>query len=69
MENLNDILAAGFPTDRAKAAFLLSDGTAVSYGALEAGVAQAAGQLIAQGVEPGDRVALQVEKSVAAVAI
>jgi malonyl-CoA/methylmalonyl-CoA synthetase len=69
MENLYDILAAGFPTDRTKPAFLLGDGSAVSYGALEEGVAQAAGQLIAQGVEPGDRVALQVEKSVAAVTV
>ncbi|MGH6910165.1 MAG: AMP-binding protein [Phenylobacterium sp.] len=69
MENLYDILAAGFPTDRAKPAFLLSDGAAVSYGELEASVAQAAGELIAQGVEPGDRVALQVEKSIAAVAV
>src|SRR6185369_13411147 len=39
------------------------------YGALEASVAQAAGRLVAKGVEPGDRVALQVEKSVAAVTI
>lgn len=69
MENLYDILAAGFPRDRAKAAFLLNDGTSVSYGALEEGVAQAAGQLVAQGAQPGDRVALQVEKSVAAVVI
>lgn len=68
-ENLYDLLAAGFPKDRGKPAFLLGDGSAVSYGALEAGVAQAAGRLIAQGVEPGDRVALQVEKSVAAVTI
>jgi malonyl-CoA/methylmalonyl-CoA synthetase len=69
MENLYDILAAGFPTDRTKPAFLFADGTQLSYGALEESVARAAGQLIAQGVRPGDRVALQVEKSVAAVAI
>jgi malonyl-CoA/methylmalonyl-CoA synthetase len=68
-ENLYDILAAGFPVDRARAAFLLSDGSEVSYGALEDGVAQVAGHLIARGVAPGDRVGLQVEKSVAAVMI
>jgi malonyl-CoA/methylmalonyl-CoA synthetase len=68
-ENLYDLLAAGFPKDRDKPAFLLSDGSQVSYGALEAAVAQVAGHLIAQGVEPGDRVGLQVEKSVAAVTI
>jgi malonyl-CoA/methylmalonyl-CoA synthetase len=68
-ENLYEILAAGFPADRDKPAFLLSDGSEVSYGALEAGAAQVAGHLIGQGVQPGDRVGLQVEKSVAAVTI
>jgi len=68
-ENLYDLLAAGFPKDRDKRAFLLSDGSEVSYGRLEDSVGQTAGRLIAEGVEPGDRVALQVEKSVAAVTI
>src|SRR6185369_17611556 len=68
-ENLYDLLAAGFPKDRGKPAFLLSDGSEVSYGRLEDSVGQTAGRLIAEGVEPGDRVALQVEKSVAAVTI
>jgi malonyl-CoA/methylmalonyl-CoA synthetase len=67
--NLYDMLADGFPRDRAKPCFLLSDGTAVSYGALEEGAAHVAGQLIADGVEPGDRVGLQVEKSIEAVMI
>ncbi|MDB5435914.1 MAG: matB, partial [Phenylobacterium sp.] len=56
--NLYDLLAGGFPADRSKPAFLLSDGSAVSYGELEAGVAQVAGHLVARGVEPDDRVAL-----------
>ncbi|THD78870.1 MAG: malonyl-CoA synthase [Phenylobacterium sp.] len=47
----------------------MSDGAAISYGALEAGAAQVAGRLIALGVEPGDRVALQAEKSAAAVMV
>lgn len=68
-ENLYDRLAGGFPADRAKACFLLSDGSAISYGALEAAAAQVAGQLIALGVEPGDRVALQAEKSPEAVMV
>ncbi len=67
--NLYDVLAAGFPAARAKPAFLLSDGSAVSYGQLEAGAAQAAGHLVASGVKPGDRVGLQVEKSIEAVMI
>ena len=69
MANLYDILAAGFPADRSKAAFLLSDGSAVSYAELEAGAAQIAGHLVASGVAPGDRVGLQAEKSVEAVMI
>ena len=69
MANLYDILAAGFPADRTKPAFLLSDGAAVSYSQLEAGAAAVAGYLVATGVRPGDRVGLQVEKSVEAVMI
>src|ERR1700743_3539814 len=67
--NLYDLLAGGFPADRAKPAFLLSDGRAVSYAELEAGAAQIAGHLLASGVAPGDRVGLQAEKSVEAVMI
>ncbi len=69
MTNLYEVLAAGFPTDLAKPAFLLSDGSQVSYGRLEAEVARVAGHLVAQGVEAGDRVGLQDEKSVAGVVI
>jgi malonyl-CoA/methylmalonyl-CoA synthetase len=47
----------------------MGDGSAVSYGALEDDVARVAGRLVADGVGPGDRVALQAEKSVAGVAI
>jgi malonyl-CoA/methylmalonyl-CoA synthetase len=69
MANLYNLLADGFPADRAKPAFLLSDGAEVSYGQLEAGAAAVAGHLVAVGVQPGDRVGLQVEKSVEAVMI
>ena len=62
-ENLYDLLASRFPADRSKPCFLLGDGTAISYGDLEAGAAQVAGRLMAEGVTPGDRVALQSEKS------
>jgi malonyl-CoA/methylmalonyl-CoA synthetase len=67
--NLYDLLASGFPADRSKPCFILSDGREISYGALERQVALVAGQLIADGVRPGDRVALQAEKSVEAVMI
>src|SRR5215475_13146879 len=67
--NLYDVLAAGFPADRTKPVFILSDGSEVSYAELEAGAAQVAGHLVASGVAPGDRVGLQAEKSVEAVMI
>jgi len=69
MMNLYDLLAARFPADRTKPAFLLADGTAVSYGQFEDDVARTAALLIEHEVEPGDRIALQSEKSVAAVAV
>ena len=68
-ENLYDLLASRFPADRAKPCFLQSDGSAISYGALEAGAAQVAGRLLAHGVGPGDRVALQAEKSAEAIMV
>ncbi len=67
--NLYDLLASRFPADRSKPAFLLADGSAISYGELEDDVARTASLLIEYEVEPGDRVALQSEKSVAAVAV
>ena len=67
--NLYDLLAGGFPADRAKACFILSDGREISYGELEWQAALVAGRLVADGVKQGDRVAMQVEKSVEAVVI
>jgi malonyl-CoA/methylmalonyl-CoA synthetase len=67
--NLYDLLSGGFLADRAKPCFILSDGREISYGELERQAALVAGRLIADGVKPGDRVALQVEKSVEAVMI
>jgi malonyl-CoA/methylmalonyl-CoA synthetase len=68
-ESLYDVLAAGFPADRSRPAFLLPDAPAVSYGALEAAAGQVAGRLVAEGVQPGDRVALQAEKTWTGVAV
>jgi len=67
--NLYDLLASRFPADRSAPCFLLSDGSQVSYGELEAGVGRIAARLVAEGVQPGDRVALQAEKSVEGVMI
>ena len=68
-DNLYELLAARFPEDRSRPCFILADGREISYGALEAGAAHAAGRLIAEGVAPGDRVALQAEKSPEAIMI
>ncbi|RAK58364.1 malonyl-CoA synthase [Phenylobacterium hankyongense] len=68
-ENLYDLLASRFPADRSRPCFLLSDGSAISYGALEAGAGRVAARLMAEGVRPGDRVGLQVEKSPEAVMV
>jgi malonyl-CoA/methylmalonyl-CoA synthetase len=68
-ENLYDLLASRFPADRSRPAFLLGGGQEISYGALETDVARTAARLIAEGVQPGDRVALQVEKSPEAVIV
>jgi len=67
--NLYDVLSGGFPADRSKPCFILGDGREISYGDLERQTALTAARLIADGVKPGDRVALQVEKSVEAVVI
>jgi malonyl-CoA/methylmalonyl-CoA synthetase len=67
--NLYELLASRFPADRARPCFLLSDGSQISYGALETGVGRIAARLIAEGVQPGDRVALQAEKSIEAVMV
>jgi malonyl-CoA/methylmalonyl-CoA synthetase len=66
-DHLYDFLAAGFPTDRARPCFLLADGTALSYGALEHAAGQGAVLLAAKGVRPGDRVAFQGAKCPQAV--
>lgn len=55
-------LAAAAPSP-AKPLALLADGSSVSYGEMLALSARLAGLLAARGVKPGDRVAVQVEKS------
>lgn len=60
---LHDLFVSGFPANRAKPCFMLRDGSSVSYEALATGAAHVAGRLIAEGVQPGDRIALQAEKS------
>jgi malonyl-CoA/methylmalonyl-CoA synthetase len=67
--NLYELLASRFPADRDAPCFILSDERGISYGALEAAAARVAARLVNSGVEPGDRVALQAEKSPEAIMI
>jgi malonyl-CoA/methylmalonyl-CoA synthetase len=62
-ENLFELLASRFPADRSAPCFILSEGSEISYAALESAARRVAARLIAEGVRPGDRVALQAEKS------
>jgi malonyl-CoA/methylmalonyl-CoA synthetase len=62
--NLYALLASRFPADRGAPCLLLADGSAISYGELEAGV----GRIVALmreklGVIPGERVACQAPKT------
>ncbi len=65
--NLYDVFRERFPTDRSALALEAPQGRRWSYGDLDAAVACIAGYLTGLGVAPGDRVAVQVEKSPEAV--
>ncbi len=67
--NLFDLIAARAAADPAKLALDTGDGFALSYGALIDRSAQTANALIALGVEPGDRVAVQIDKSPDAIVL
>src|SRR5689334_15410607 len=55
--------------DPNRVAIETQDGARISYGALIARAGQMANVLVARGVKPGDRVAVQVEKSVANIVL
>lgn len=55
--------------DPAKAAIETADGARISYGDLVTRSGQVANHLVARGVKPGDRVAVQTEKSVEALVL
>ena len=63
---LYDIIRARMP-DGAKTFIENHDGRLITYAGLDAGSAQLANVLVGLGVEPGDRVAVQVEKSPEAI--
>ncbi len=66
-ENLYAILQTRFPDDPNQTAIETPGGAEISYGDLDAGAARMANLLEGHGVRPGDRVLVQVGKSVEAV--
>jgi len=62
-ENLYEILQSCFPENPDAPCLILPDGSQVSYGKLQRESARYAALLAALGVQPGDRVAVQVRKS------
>ena len=63
MTNLYSQLSQHFPADRSQTVLETPDGQVWSYADLEAGAGRIARLLLDSGVEPGDRVAAQIEKS------
>jgi malonyl-CoA/methylmalonyl-CoA synthetase len=62
-KNLYSLFESRFPADRRQPLLILDDGTHVSYADADAGSARYASHLASLGLKPGDRVAVQVEKS------
>jgi malonyl-CoA/methylmalonyl-CoA synthetase len=62
-QNLYTLFESRFPADRRRPLLIFGDGSELSYGEAEAASARFASLLASLGVEPGDRVAVQVEKS------
>jgi len=62
-ENLYALFESRFPRDRSRPLLLLDDGRAISYAQTEAQSARFASLFASLGLEPGDRVAVQVGKS------
>jgi malonyl-CoA/methylmalonyl-CoA synthetase len=66
-QNLYALFESRFPADRDQPLLILEDGGIVSYRQAEEGAARYAALLAGSGLAPGDRVAVQVEKSAEAL--
>lgn len=62
-QNLYALLSSNFPRDSAAPCMILPDGRAWTYGDIERASGRIANLIVALGLEPGDRVAAQVEKT------
>ncbi len=67
--NLFELFRSRFPADRSRPFIEVPGGATLSYGELEAASARYAHVLTGAGVKPGDRVAVQVDKSAEAVVL
>ncbi len=67
MTNLYDLLKQNFPADLGQTVLETADGQRMSYADLDAGAGRIARLLTDCGVQPGDRVAAQIEKSPQAI--
>ena len=67
IENLYSLFESRFPADRAAPLLQLADGRTLTYADAAAGSARYAALLASRGLKPGDRVAVQVEKSAEAL--
>lgn len=66
-QNLYSLFESRFPADRSRPLLLLEDGGELSYAEAEEGASRYAALLAGSGLVPGDRVAVQVEKSAQAL--
>jgi malonyl-CoA/methylmalonyl-CoA synthetase len=69
VDNLFELFRGRFPADRTRPFIETPSGAVLSYGGLEAQSARFAHALVEAGVSPGDRVAVQIDKSPEAVAL
>ncbi len=68
-KNLYALFQSRFPADLSSPFIMEADGKSLSYDRLEAHTSKMAGALISLGTAPGDRVAVQVEKTTEAVVL
>ncbi|CAA7612296.1 Acyl-CoA synthetase (AMP-forming)/AMP-acid ligase II [Candidatus Terasakiella magnetica] len=68
-DNLFELFRSRFPADRSRPFIDVPGGATLSYGALEAATGRYARALTDAGVKPGERVAVQVDKSPEAVVL
>ncbi|HYC35441.1 MAG TPA: malonyl-CoA synthase [Usitatibacter sp.] len=66
-QNLYSLFESRFPADRSRPLLLLPDGGRISYAQAEDGAARYANLFANLGLAPGDRIAVQVEKSAEAL--